>query len=68
MAFEIYRRQKVLELTGWSVSTLYEKMAEGRFPRPVKLDPTGRAVGWLKPEVEAHQAACIAARDGGTSE
>jgi prophage regulatory protein len=67
MAIEIYRRPKVLEVTGFSVSTLYEKMAAGLFPRPIKLDPAGRAVGWLKPEVDAHQAACIAARDGSES-
>lgn len=63
MAVEIYRRSKILEVTGWSISTLYEKMADGLFPKPIKLDPGGRAVGWLKPEVDQHQEARIAARD-----
>ena len=48
---------------GWSTSTLYAKMDEQKFPRPVKPDPDGRAVGWLETEVEAHQKGCIAARD-----
>jgi prophage regulatory protein len=59
----ILRRPRVLELMGWSTSTLYDKMSKGRFPKPVKIDPNGRAVGWIEPEVEAHQKACIAARD-----
>jgi prophage regulatory protein len=62
-AMNIIRRPRVLELTGWSTSTLYEKMSLGRFPRPVKLDPEGRAVGWIEQEIEAHQKASIAARD-----
>jgi prophage regulatory protein len=65
MAVNILRRPKVLERTGWCISTLYEKMASGQFPRPIKLDPEGRAVGWLEPEVDAYQAARIAARDSG---
>ena len=64
MVVQIYRRPKVLEVTGWSVSTLYEKVANGSFPKPVKLDPRGRAVGWLETEIEAWQQQRIAERDG----
>ena len=63
MAQRILRKPKVLEVTGWSTSTLYLKMDEGLFPRPIKLDPDGRAVGWPEEEVDAWQASRIAARD-----
>jgi predicted DNA-binding transcriptional regulator AlpA len=40
-----------LAATGWSSSTLYEKIAAGVFPKPKKLDPNGRAVVWFEDEV-----------------
>jgi predicted DNA-binding transcriptional regulator AlpA len=48
---------------GWSRSTLYAKMAEGKFPKPVKPDPDGRAVIWWEDEVIEKQQAANAARD-----
>jgi predicted DNA-binding transcriptional regulator AlpA len=47
---------------GWSRSTLYEKINLGLFPRPVRLDPIGRAVGWPESEIEAYQKQRIEAR------
>lgn len=44
MASRIIRRPEVESLTGLSRSTIYKLMAEGRFPKPLKL--TGKAVGW----------------------
>ena len=38
------RRNAVEELTGLSRSTIYDLMAKGAFPRPVRL--TGKAVAW----------------------
>ena len=38
------RRPAVEELTGLSRSTIYDLMAKGEFPRPVKL--TQKAVAW----------------------
>ncbi len=38
------RRRAVEDATGLSRSTIYDLMAKGEFPRPVKL--TGKAVGW----------------------
>ena len=55
----------MLEITGWCTSTLYLKIDDGVFPRPIKLDPDGRAVGWLESEVDAFQEARIKARDAG---
>jgi Prophage CP4-57 regulatory protein (AlpA) len=54
----ILRKQAVLAATGWSNSTLYKKIQEGKFPKPIKLDPddkSDRAVG------------VVGRRGGGTS-
>ena len=39
MTRTVLRKPAVLSATGWSNSTLYEKIAKGLFPRPVRLDP-----------------------------
>jgi prophage regulatory protein len=55
MTRTVLRKPAVLAATGWSNSTLYEKIAKGVFPKPVKFDPEGRTVVWLDDEVEAFQ-------------
>lgn len=62
MSKTVLRRKAVEAKTGYSTSTLYEKMARGEFPRPIKLG--ARAVGWVDDEVDAHIAQKIAERDG----
>lgn len=57
MVRKLLRKTVVLEATGWSNSTLYTKIAQGKFPKPVKIDPEGRASGWWEDEVEAIQKA-----------
>jgi prophage regulatory protein len=57
------RLPAVLDATGWSRSTLYAKVAEGKFPAPIKLDADGRAVGWPEVDVIAYQQTRIADRD-----
>jgi len=47
---KILRLTDVKNSTGLSRSTIYPRMAEGSFPRPVNLG--GRAVGWLESEVD----------------
>lgn len=44
------RRPAVQELTGLSRSTIYNLMAKGAFPRPIKL--TGKAVAWPEGAIE----------------
>ena len=51
MANMILRLPAVKDRTGLSRSTLYSKVAEGTFPRPISLG--ARAVGWIDAEVEA---------------
>ena len=45
----ILRLPDVKLRTGLSRSTIYSRMSEGAFPRPIPLG--GRSVGWLEPEV-----------------
>lgn len=51
----VLRRDRILEVTGWAVPTLYKKMADGRFPRGHKMDPRGKLVVWWEDEIEAWQ-------------
>ena len=45
----ILRRHEVESVVGLRRSTIYQAMAEGRFPRSVRLG--GRSVGWLSSEI-----------------
>lgn len=47
----ILRLPEVKRRTGLGRSSIYLKMAQGLFPKPVKLGV--RAVGWRQDEVEA---------------
>ncbi|MCU1302678.1 MAG: hypothetical protein JWQ87_2962 [Candidatus Sulfotelmatobacter sp.] len=62
MLEKFVRPRQVQEAMGWSRSTLYEKISRGLFPRPVKLEACGRAVGWPEREVTAYQKSRIEAR------
>jgi prophage regulatory protein len=46
----ILRLPEVKKNTGLSRSTIYLRISQGTFPKPVNLG--GRAVGWLEAEVE----------------
>lgn len=50
MATIILRLPTVKARTGLSRSTIYLRIAEGRFPKPISLG--GRAVGWLESEID----------------
>ncbi|MCU7796497.1 MAG: AlpA family transcriptional regulator [Candidatus Thiodiazotropha sp. (ex Myrtea spinifera)] len=51
MAIAILRLPTVKARTGLSRSTIYLRISEGRFPKPVPLG--GRAVGWIEEEVNS---------------
>lgn len=53
------RLPEVIARTGLSRSTIYVRLDEGRFPRPVSLG--GRAVGWIESEVDEWMRERIAA-------
>ena len=58
--FTILRRKQVESLTGYSRSTIYLRISQGLFVRPVSLG--ARAVGLPAGDVEALNAARIAGR------
>ena len=60
MADSILRLPAVKTRTGLSRSTIYLRVSQGTFPRPVSLG--GRAVGWVEEEIQSWLAVRIAAR------
>jgi prophage regulatory protein len=44
------RLPEVLNRVGYSRSTIYQLMAEGKFPKPISLG--ARAVGWLESDID----------------
>jgi len=59
MVRKALRKPAVLAATGWSNSTLYERIAKGKFPKPTKLDPDSRISIWFEDEVAAFQKAAV---------
>ena len=51
MAYTILRLPAVTRQTGLSRSTIYLRVSNGTFPKPVSLG--ARAIGWLDSEVDA---------------
>lgn len=49
MTHNILRLPAVKSRTGLSRSTIYLRISEDRFPKPVSLG--GRAVGWIEAEI-----------------
>jgi prophage regulatory protein len=59
-ALRLLRRKQVEAETGYSRSTLYLRITQGLWPKPVRLGP--RAVGWPAGEVTGLNAARIAGK------
>ena len=59
MADSILRLPAVKTRTGLSRSTIYLRVSQGTFPRPVHLG--GRTVGWVEEEIQSWLAERIAA-------
>ncbi len=57
----LIRKRQVLEMTGWSNSTLYQRIADGEFKKGVSIGP--RMVAWPLSEVQAYIARRITERD-----
>ena len=61
MLRRILRLPQVVEATGETRSTIYKRIAEGEFPKPVKLG--AKSVGWVEDEIAVYNEARIAKRD-----
>jgi prophage regulatory protein len=57
----IMRLPQVQEATGESRSTIYKRIADGKFPKPVKLGP--KSIGFVEEEVAEYNERRIRARD-----
>ena len=55
------RLPEVIKRTGYCRTSIYEKIAEGTFPAPIKLGP--RAVAWVSEEIEKWMDERVAERD-----
>ena len=51
MPISILRLPAVKARTGLSRSTIYLRISEGNFPKPISLG--GRAVGWVESDIQA---------------
>ena len=51
MAHKILRLPDVLNRTGLSRSTIYLRVSQNSFPKPIALG--SRAIGWVESEVDA---------------
>jgi prophage regulatory protein len=61
MVLKIMRLAAVKNATGLGRTTIYNKIKEGKFPKPVQLGP--KSVGWPENEIHAWQTALIEQRD-----
>jgi prophage regulatory protein len=59
----ILRLPAVTAKTGVCPDTIYRWARNGQFPKPIKLNRSGRASGWFEDEVEAFLATRAAERD-----
>jgi prophage regulatory protein len=50
---KLIRLPETLAKTGLSRTRLYEAVNAGTFPKPVKLGPEARAIGFLESELDA---------------
>ena len=50
------RARAVMEIMGFSRSTLWRRVRNGSFPAAVALDPNGNSIAWYEDEVQAHLA------------
>ena len=50
MVTRILRLSEIKNRTGLSRSTIYLRMSDGAFPKPISLG--GRAVGWIETEID----------------
>ena len=60
----LLRLPRVLDKTGLSKSSMYEKIASEGFPKPVRLGLDAKSVAWPEHEVDAWIENAIRRRDG----
>ncbi|WP_425311180.1 helix-turn-helix transcriptional regulator [Leptospirillum ferriphilum] len=48
---QVLRLRELLKLSGLSKSTIYARIKEGDFPKPIRLGP--RSIGWFQHDIES---------------
>jgi prophage regulatory protein len=61
----VLRMSATEEKVGLKESQIREKVAKGTFPKPIRLSPSGRAIGFLEHELEQYLEERIRERDQG---
>ena len=61
MKTKILRLDDVKSKTGLGRTTIYDQVARGEFPRPIKIST--RAIGWIDEEIEGWVQDRVSARD-----
>ena len=51
--FRTLRMKDLPSKVGFQPSTIYGLIAQGKFPKPYKLTPGGRAAGWQESTIDA---------------
>ena len=67
-ALRIIRMKELVSKVGYARSTIYALIKEGRFPKPFKLVPNGRANGWLEETINEwidHRKSALQYEDNG---
>ena len=67
-ALRIIRMKELVSKGGYARSTIYALIKEGRFPKPFKLVPNGRANGWLEETINEwidHRKSALQYEDNG---
>ena len=52
-SIRILRMKDLPSKVGYQPSTIYGLITKGKFPKPFKLSPGGRAAGWQETEIDA---------------
>ena len=58
----VLRKPDIERITGYTERALRDMERDGAFPKRFKLNPEGRAVGWLESEVQSWIAERAATR------
>ena len=48
---QVLRLKELVKLFGLSKSTIYARIKEGDFPKPIRLGP--RSIGWFQHDIES---------------
>jgi predicted DNA-binding transcriptional regulator AlpA len=59
----VLRKAEAMEFVGLRKTQFEEKVLNGELPAPIKISDSGRAVAWLRTELEAWLASRIEKRD-----